>query len=155
MAEETNWTREEIVAAVSSYCDMLRKELAGEPFSKKETREQLREGPLKNRSDGSIDYLMQNISAVMQDMGRPIIQGYEPAQNVGENAKSVIAESISAHIGSLPQTAENELEKILSPYSDHTTFRQHLVDSLKRQVFGPSSQSDEPERSESLPLPPL
>lgn len=81
MSEE--WSDAELEAAVAGYITLLRGERAGEAPSKAAVREQLLSGPLAGRSAGSVEYRMQNISAVLQAMGRPWIEGYKPAGNVG------------------------------------------------------------------------
>lgn len=77
------WDEEELKAAVDAYLHMLSREQAGEPYSKAAKRRELREGPLSNRSDQSIEYRMRNISAVLNDHGRQTLKGYLPAPNVG------------------------------------------------------------------------
>lgn len=77
------WTDGELRAAVRSYLAMLRAQEAGEQCSKAEQRRRLMAGPLRRRSPQSIEYRMRNISAVMDERGRPTISGYLPAENVG------------------------------------------------------------------------
>ena len=63
-AEGTNWTRLEVEAIVADYFDMLDQELRGQAFNKSEHRRRLK-AVLDGRSDGSIEYKHQNISAVL------------------------------------------------------------------------------------------
>ena len=83
-----DWTDEELRAAVRGYLAMLEDQVAGKPYSKAEYRRVLMAGPLSTRSAPSIEYRMRNISAVMRDDGRAIVQGYVPAQNVGGAIKA-------------------------------------------------------------------
>ncbi|MFT6916303.1 MAG: 5-methylcytosine-specific restriction protein A [Motiliproteus sp.] len=79
------WSEEELRAVVTAYMLMLDKEHTGQPYIKSEINRELREGALSNRTKGSIEYRMQNISAALQAIGRPYIPGYKPAKNVGSN----------------------------------------------------------------------
>ena len=62
---------------------MLGRELAGEPNNKAEVDRVLREGPLHARSEGSVEFRMQNISSFMIQRAKPFIAGYKPRANVG------------------------------------------------------------------------
>ena len=85
----------ELRAAVEAYLVRLRKEQADEEFSKSEANERLRGGALSDRTKASVEYLMQNISAVLEEDGLERIQGYVPAGNVGENVKTRIRSMIA------------------------------------------------------------
>ena len=75
----SDWTQSELNAIVGDYFAMLVDELAGRPYSKTEHRNELRK--TVNRSDGSIERKHQNISAVLQELGLPWINGYKPLGN--------------------------------------------------------------------------
>jgi len=53
---------------VDAYLKMLRLELSGQTFKKSVEIQLLPEGPLSKRSASSVEYRMQNISAVMQQL---------------------------------------------------------------------------------------
>ncbi|MFC1654641.1 HNH endonuclease [Myxococcota bacterium] len=93
-SESEEWADEELEAAVDAYVMMLRKELEGEPYNKAEVNRSLRTSELSKRSKGSVEFRMQNISAVFQDLCHPIVEGYLPRGNVGtevsERIKSFI-----------------------------------------------------------------
>ncbi len=74
------WNKEENIAIVASYLEMLTMELAGRPYSKARFRRELLPR-LNKRSEGSIEYKFQNISAVLLDLGMQYINGYKPAKN--------------------------------------------------------------------------
>lgn len=80
MTSGTDWTTEEVTRIVDDYFDMLRSEVVGEPYSKTSHRQKLRE-ILTARSDGSIEFKHQNISAVLNDLGLRYIHGYKPRTN--------------------------------------------------------------------------
>lgn len=74
------WSEREVDLCIDSYFTMLRLELEGDYFNKADFRRRLR---LQiDRSDGSVEFKHQNISAVLNDMGSVFIGGYKPARNV-------------------------------------------------------------------------
>jgi hypothetical protein len=84
--ERRNWTDEELDLIISDYFLMLNDEASGIPFNKAEHNRLLR-GKI-DRTEGSIEFKHQNISAVLQRLGLPRIQGYMPATNF---QKAIIA----------------------------------------------------------------
>ena len=72
----TPWTESEVSAVVDSYFRMLATERAGVPYSKAENRRRLM--ATVHRSEGSIERKLQNISAVLDVLGAPWINGYKP-----------------------------------------------------------------------------
>jgi len=74
------WTDAENDLIVADYFAMLAKEIAGRPYSKTAHRQALR--PLLNgRSEGSVEFKHQNISAALKGLGGCWIEGYKPAFN--------------------------------------------------------------------------
>lgn len=90
----SDWSEAEIDAAVSAYLSMLRLEVAGKEFSKADVNRQLRATSLTNRTKGSVEYRMQNISSVLQGLNRSWIVGYKPAANVGSEVTRKIVDSL-------------------------------------------------------------
>ncbi|WPN59408.1 HNH endonuclease signature motif containing protein [Pseudomonas sp. P9_31] len=86
--ERTGWDDQELEASVDAYLKMLSLELSNQPIKKADENRLLREGPLSKRSASSVEYRMQNISAVMAQMGLRHIVGYVPAKNVGTGISS-------------------------------------------------------------------
>lgn len=84
---EKEWSDSELRAAIEAYLWMRSREFSQLPYNKSDVKNELREGLLVSRSKGSIEYRMQNISAVLMELGEPWIPGYKPASNVGENIK--------------------------------------------------------------------
>jgi hypothetical protein len=89
-----DWREPELSAIVADYFSMLKAELAGQSYSKTEHRDRLRES--MRRSEGSIEFKHQNISAVLQEFGLPWINGYKPRGN---------------YQGALLHAVEGQLEK--------------------------------------------
>lgn len=81
---------------------MLELELRGEPYSKKEFRQRLVNGALHNRTEASIEFRMQNISAVLASIGRPYLKGYLPAANVGSGVAAQLLKHLAAYDPTLP-----------------------------------------------------
>ena len=65
MADDNDWSEGELAATVAAYLQMLRLEKAETPYSKTDFRRQLLAGPLSARTESSVEFRMQNISAVM------------------------------------------------------------------------------------------
>jgi hypothetical protein len=75
-----SWSNIEVELIVAEYFDMLSKELSGQDYNKAEHRRKLLP-LLNNRSEGSIEFKHQNISAVLISIGQPYINGYLPRFN--------------------------------------------------------------------------
>jgi len=75
----TDWSTAELDAIVADYFEMLRAEQARQPYNKTAHRKALMADI--HRSDGSIEFKHQNISAVLTQLGLPRINGYKPAWN--------------------------------------------------------------------------
>ena len=88
-----DWTDNEIDAIVGDYFDMLMHELAGQAFIKAEHRRALM-GAI-DRSEGSIERKHMNISAVLDALGLPYIEGYKPYRNY----QKALFEAVEAHLG--------------------------------------------------------
>lgn len=92
MAEK--WTKLECEAIVADYMEMLYMELRGKRSSKSEHRKVLK-SKLNSRSDGSIEYKHQNISAIMLKAGHTYINGYKPAWNYQTLLEEIVLDRIS------------------------------------------------------------
>ena len=74
------WTDQENDLIVADYFAMLADDVSGRPYNKAEHRRGLL--PLLNgRSEGSVEFKHQNISAVLKGLGEDWIPGYKPAFN--------------------------------------------------------------------------
>ena len=74
------WSRQEVETIVDDYLDMLGAELSGEQFNKAQHNAALLP-ELNARSRGAIEFKHCNISAILQESGRPFINGYKPRSN--------------------------------------------------------------------------
>lgn len=75
-----SWSKIEVSLIIADYFDMLIKELNGIAYKKADHRRQILP-LLKNRSEGSIEFKHQNISAILINLGKPYINGYLPRYN--------------------------------------------------------------------------
>lgn len=91
------WSDAELEAAVEAYLGMLAAEQANHPYSKAEINSGLREGQLSGRTKGSVEYRMQNISAVLLELGHAWLPGYKPAHNVGLGVKQRLLTILKRH----------------------------------------------------------
>lgn len=74
------WTDAENDLIVADYFAVLAEDISGRRYSKAEHRRALL--PLLNdRSEGSVEFKHQNISAVLKGLGEDWIPGYKPAFN--------------------------------------------------------------------------
>ncbi len=89
-----DWSNEEVYYIVNDYFTMLLDELAGMPLNKSVHRRSLKT-ILNNRSEGSIEFKHQNISAALIKLGLPYIKGYKPMVNYQQILETSILEYIS------------------------------------------------------------
>ena len=88
------WSQDELVAAVEAYLALLKSLEQGHPINKNACYRQLAER-FPQRSIKAFEYRMQNISYVMQQLGRPWLQGLKPAQNVGAKIEQQLEQIIA------------------------------------------------------------
>ena len=91
-----NWSDSEIDAIVRDYFVMLEHEQTGRAFSKAEHRRVLME--TIERGEKSIEFKHMNISAVMDALGLPYIDGYKPLRNY----QKALFEAVEAHLNERP-----------------------------------------------------
>ena len=89
------WTDTENDLIVADYFAMLKKDLAGRPYSKAEHNRRLQQ--LTGRSHGSIEYKHQNISAVLQGLGEVWIVGYKPASKFQQSLIAAVERWLGAN----------------------------------------------------------
>lgn len=88
------WTEAELKACVVAYRSILSLEEQGEPANKSDVRRRTVAAELINRGEGAYEWRMQNISAVLDEMGLPWIRGYKPARHV-HSAREPLARMIA------------------------------------------------------------
>ncbi len=99
---DKEWSESENEAIVMDYFDMLRLELAGKKYNKTEHRNALIKR-LNGRSESSVEFKHQNISAILIEMGIPCISGYKPRSNY---QRKILPEAISDYLKNNPELEE-------------------------------------------------
>lgn len=74
----SDWSEVENALIVADYFKMLAEDISGVRYNKAEHNRTLRE-QLPHRSEASVEFKHQNISAVLLGLGQPWIIGYKPA----------------------------------------------------------------------------
>jgi 5-methylcytosine-specific restriction protein A len=100
MAE--SWSIAELDASVQAYNSMLTNEKASKRYSKKATYKEL--AAKFGRTEKAFEYRMQNISHVLNSMGREWISGLKPAKNVGNKIANIVERQILILDGQDPAT---------------------------------------------------
>ena len=113
-----NWTGDEIDASVDAWVEMLNLQKSNQRYRKIDYIRNLINGPLKNRSKGSVEWRFQNITAVAIALDSDWVKGYPPAKNVQPHWNR-IQERLQLHgIGSnqdnLDTLIRKEMDRILN-----------------------------------------
>ncbi|MFJ3047284.1 DUF3883 domain-containing protein [Herbaspirillum chlorophenolicum] len=119
-----DWSDEEVRATIASYFDMLAREAHQQAYKKSDYNTELRQ-KLVNRSEGAIEWKHQNVSAVLENLGLPFINGYKPRHNV----QSLLRQEIENYIRSNSKQIEeivDAMEEMQEPHQQ--TFEGVLVD---------------------------
>jgi hypothetical protein len=103
------WDWIECELTVQSYFAMLEKELRSEPYNKAAFRRELRP-KLNDRSESSIEFKHQNISAILVELGFPYIAGYRPAFNYQGQLKEVVEAHLIGKFQDLVVESERFIE---------------------------------------------
>lgn len=127
------WSNIEVEIIVADYFKMLESELSGKSYSKTEHRRNLKP-LLQGRSDGSIEFKHQNISAVLINLGQPYIKGYLPRYNIQAMLADKVVNYLETH---------RSLEKQFQLFADKT-----IVNTLPAVDFTKWAV-DPPARTES------
>jgi len=98
------WTDSENDLIVADYFAMLADDISGSSYSKAEHRRALL--PLLNdRSEGSVEFKHQNISAVLKGLGEDWIPGYKPAFNFQMSLVDAVARWLAMNASWLGRVA--------------------------------------------------
>lgn len=120
------WYRKEVERVVADYFDMLSKELSGVEYRKSEHRRNLMP-LLENRSEGSIEFKHQNISAVLIHFGQPYIKGYLPRFNYQKLLEEVVFNYLVSY-PSIEKLFEQFSKEVVSFPSLPVDFNQRIMD---------------------------
>lgn len=89
-----DWTAQEVLIVVADYLLMFRLFLNGQQFNKSEHRRRVQQ--LIRRTEGSIEFKHQNISAVLRDLEMPWLPGYAPRGNYQQLLAEEVVQQIEA-----------------------------------------------------------
>ena len=96
MAGESDWSRHEVELCVDEYLHMLTLQLNGQTFNKRARANALSER-LDRRNRTAVEFKHCNISAVMTELGYPLVQGYKPRANYQRLLIEVIEDALQAN----------------------------------------------------------
>jgi hypothetical protein len=106
----TKWSDTENAALVAAYLRMLGLHNAGTKFNKAAIRRELigtqsAPGPLYNRSEGSIEFKLMNVSGCMRALGRLELKGYVAAMNYQRELMTAVCAALGITNGTAKPTA--------------------------------------------------
>lgn len=134
------WSTNEVSLIVADYFDMLEAELLDRSYKKSEHRKAL-VPQLAGRSEGSVEFKHQNISAVLVEHGLPYIEGYKPRGNYQSLLASEVDLFLEQNPGILQRLAASptlnpiESKKLFTP-----DFSKVIVDPPEKIVQPKSSE---------------
>ncbi len=109
-----DWTDAELDLIVADYFAMLAAEQAGQAYVKARHRAQLTE--LIGRTSGSIEFKHMNISAVLEEIGEPIIRGYRPMAHYQQSILDAIERRLLAQPMQWVPVVPDELATATAPF---------------------------------------
>lgn len=125
----SDWSLIEVELIISDYLEMLRAEISGVKYSKTEHRIKL-QALLNDRSEGSIEFKHQNISAALINNGLPYIKGYKPRWNYQQLLEERILDYLSKH---------DSLEEKFNDFANRKIETQLLVEYRNWNVTPPET----------------
>ncbi|MET3299054.1 DUF3883 domain-containing protein [Bradyrhizobium diazoefficiens] len=144
--EGTDWTGDEIAVLVGSYFLMLSEERAGRDYNKSEYRR----GVIAaiGRKPGSIERKLQNVSAVLDELGVPWIQGYKPLPHYQDALVAVVEQHWRLHPelfvaeGAGPLRVRDEDEILVTPPAFLNSNQEQRPVAIRRLVgkFDPAAR---------------
>lgn len=124
-----SWSNNELELIVVDYFNMLSSELNGETYSKAEHRRALLP-LLSGRSEGSIEFKHQNISAVLARLGQPYIKGYLPRYNYQHSLENKVIEYLVKNI---------QIENQFKNFADKKIIKTKEIKSFDNFIVSPPS----------------
>jgi len=127
-----SWSNIEVELIVADYFDMLSSELKGDAYSKAEHRRALLP-LLANRSEGSVEFKHQNISAVLINQGQPYIKGYLPRFNFQRILEEKVVEYLFED-NKIEEQIKQFVEKEPIQISHKIQFEKFIVEPPKTEL---------------------
>lgn len=126
------WSNTEIQLIIADYFNMLLAELKGEAYSKAEHRRALLP-LLNNRSEGSVEFKHQNISAVLVELGQPYIKGYLPRFNYQQMLKDGIIDYLNQNL-KIEDQFRMFSDNVIEPKRTDFNFNKFIVEPPKLNI---------------------
>lgn len=126
------WSNTEIQLIIADYFNMLSAELKGESYSKAQHRRALMP-LLNNRSEGSVEFKHQNISAVLIELGQPYIKGYLPRFNYQQMLKEAIIDYLNQNL-KIEDQFRLFSDKVIEPKKSDFNFNRFIVEPPKASI---------------------
>lgn len=128
MAGEANrpWTDDEIDLVVAAYFGLLAAELRGERPTKS-TRVRDLQRLMPARTTGSIEFKMGNISAVLDELQEPWVDGYKPYPNYQQRLREVVSERLGRDHRIRATLAEYQSNALPAPAAERRALDDLLV----------------------------
>jgi hypothetical protein len=128
-----SWSNTEIQLIIADYFNMLSAELKGESYSKAQHRRALM--PLmNNRSEGSVEFKHQNISAVLVELGQPYIKGYLPRFNYQQMLKEAIIDYLNQNL-KIEDQFRLFSDKVIELKKSDFNFNRFIVEPPKSSIL--------------------
>jgi hypothetical protein len=105
-----DWAQHEVEIIVDDYLGMWDLEIRGRDFNKAERNRELQK-LLPGRSRGSIEFKHANISAVMNELGCPYVEGYKPRSNF----QGLLYEAVERRVNARPELAATIAARLEKP----------------------------------------
>lgn len=127
------WSNIEVEVIVADYFRMLTLELKGQHYSKAEHRRNILP-LLNNRSEGSIEFKHQNISAILVSLGQPFIKGYLPRFNYQKILENTVLDYLT-HNKSIEKQFEYFAQKKLKISNRKLDFEKFITAAPKTSII--------------------
>lgn len=132
------WTDAELADAVDAYVFLLRAQASGLVFRREAAASALLDEGLPGRNEASLRYRFRNISAVVQELGGPLLFGYSPAEQVGTGVRERIRAMLLANVHFNELVAADRLSAIGRLATDATSVSRAdalaALATLRRQI---------------------
>ncbi|MFT6189004.1 MAG: arsenate reductase-like glutaredoxin family protein [Oleispira sp.] len=128
------WSWNECELIVNDYFDMLIQELSGQKYNKAQHNRGLVQAMKESRNRSAIENKHQNISAILKEMGMPIIDGYKPLSNYQRNIlPDVVGATIAQH---------KDIQQLIQQINQQPVEVPTVEDILQSLVDAPESRID-------------
>ncbi|MDD4373354.1 MAG: DUF3883 domain-containing protein [Bacteroidales bacterium] len=128
-----SWAEIEVELIIADYFQMLSKELASIQYSKAAYRKNLLP-LLRKRSQGSIEFKHQNISAILINLGLPYIKGYLPRFNYQKLLEEKVIDYLKNNY-SIENEFRNFTDKVDIKLNEEFSFDKILVNPPNQNII--------------------